>query len=119
METRRKPYSYEAFLGDEETALAKLHWRGMSKDKVLGWVYGMDEEFPLYAADIMFDGKKPTRKIVHVFNDIESVIEFMSEKSLTHNILFLSHHAIYISRSKDHQTNIDADILHKLMEVYR
>jgi hypothetical protein len=119
MEKQKKPYWYEAYLTDEEAGRAKIHFRGMPKKKVLEWIWGMDGEFPLYVADIMFfDRASPVRKIVHEFADLDSVIEFMGEKSMTHNILFLSYHVIYISESKDHQTNIDGDVLNKVMEVY-
>ena len=50
----------------------------------------------------------------------DEFIEFMAEVSLTHKVMFVEENgAVFITESKDHQTNIDSDLLEAMLNAYK
>ena len=119
METCKR-LSWKGDLRPTESAAIRYNRRnGQSKDSLMKHIYGaMDGEFPLFFNDIWFDGHNPIWKIVTSFHDLGDFLEYMGEVSLTHEIMFVDFQSVYISRTEDHQTNIDCDILNQFIKVY-
>lgn len=47
-------------------------------------------------------------------------VEFMADISLTHRVLFVDEFGcVFISESKDHQTNIDADLIAAMLNAFK
>ena len=52
--------------------------------------------------------------------DKEDFLEFMFDVSLTHKVMFVDEHGrIFITKSDDGQTNIDADLIGGMLNAYR
>lgn len=52
--------------------------------------------------------------------DKEDFLEFMFDVSLTHKVMFVDKNGhIYITKSNDGQTNIDADLIDAMLNAYR
>ena len=52
--------------------------------------------------------------------DKEEFLEFMFDVSLTHKVMFVDEYGgIFITKSDDGQTNIDADLIEEMLNAYR
>lgn len=52
--------------------------------------------------------------------DKDEFVEFMFDISLTHKVMFVDKYGgIYITKSDDGQTNIDADLIEGMLNAYR
>ena len=52
--------------------------------------------------------------------DKEEFLEFMFDVSLTHRVMFVDKYGgIFITKSDDGQTNIDADLIEEMLNAYR
>lgn len=53
-----------------------------------------------------------TRNTFFIFpSDKDKMIEYLSQSSMEYNIVWINDYIVYLDRSKDHQTNIDADVI--------
>lgn len=75
--------------------------------------------------DIKFKGGHPNCFRVVGFTDWhgrfkEEFLEFMFDVSLTHKVMFVDKYGgIFITKSDDGQTNIDADLIDGMLNAYR
>ncbi len=52
--------------------------------------------------------------------DIDEFVEFMHQMSFTHKVMYVEENGyVFITESKDHQTNIDADLITAMLNAYR
>ena len=52
--------------------------------------------------------------------DIDEFVVFMHQMSLTHKVMYVEDNGyVFITESKDHQTNIDADLIDAMLNAYK
>lgn len=52
--------------------------------------------------------------------DIGDFVEFMYSISFTHKVMYVEDNGkVFITESKDHQTNIDADLIEAMLNAYK
>ena len=52
--------------------------------------------------------------------DIEEFVEFMHQVSFTHKVMYVEENGyVFITESRDHQTNIDADLIDAMLNAYK
>lgn len=75
--------------------------------------------------DIQFKWGHPVGMRVFGFTDyydrdVDEFVEFMHQMSFTHTVMFVEENgSVFITESKDHQTNIDADLLEAMLNAYK
>ena len=75
----------------------------------------------LYVHDISFekDEAVSSSMISFKWGDIDELVLFMSEISMTHSIMFTKGNCIYVTESKDMQTNIDSEVIDIVVGIMR
>lgn len=79
----------------------------------------------LRVCDVKFKDGHPNRFRVVGFTDYndrdkEEFLEFMFDVSLTHKVMFVDKDGrIFITESNDGQTNIDADLIERMLNAYQ
>lgn len=52
--------------------------------------------------------------------DIDEFVQFMFDVSLTHKVMYVEDNGyVFITESKDHQTNIDADLIAAMLNAFK
>ncbi len=52
--------------------------------------------------------------------DAEEFVEFMHQMAFTHKVMYVEENGyVFITESKDHQTNIDADLITSMLNAYK
>ena len=52
--------------------------------------------------------------------DVDEFLEFMYQMSFTHKVMYVEENGyVFITESKDHQTNIDADLIDAMLNAYK
>jgi hypothetical protein len=51
---------------------------------------------------------------------MDEFVEFMHQMSFTHRVMYVEENGfVFITESKDHQTNIDADLITAMLNAYK
>jgi hypothetical protein len=92
------------------------------KKRASNWTYNNSV---LRVFDIQFQWGNPVGMRVFGFTDycdrgVDEFLEFMHQMSFTHKVMFVEENgAVFITESKDHQTNIDSDLLEAMLNAYK
>ena len=86
------------------------------------WTYG---HTVLRVYDIQFKDGHPFGMRQFGFTDwynrdIDEFVEFMHQMSFTHRVMYVEDNGyVFITESKDNQTNIDADLIAAMLNAYK
>ena len=91
-------------------------------DNISKWSW---QKSVLAVYDIQFKNGHPF--CFHVFGftdyndmDVEEFVKFMHQMSFTHKVMYVEKNGkVFITESKDHQTNIDADLIEAMLNAYK
>ena len=92
------------------------------KKQTSNWTYG---NTTLRVYDIQFKDGHPFGMRQFGFTDWcdkneDEFVEFMHQMSFTHKVMYVEDNGyVFITESKDHQTNIDADLITAMLNAYK
>ena len=92
------------------------------KELASNWTY---DHTVLRVYDIQFKDGHPFGMRMFGFTDyherdVDEFLEFMHQMSLTHKVMYVEENGyVFITESKDHQTNIDADLIDAMLNAYK
>lgn len=92
------------------------------KKRASNWTYNNSV---LRVYDIQFKDGHPFRMRQFGFTDsydkdMDEFVEFMHQMSFTHTVMYVEDNGyVFITESKDHQTNIDADLIEAMLNAYK
>ncbi len=115
---------WKALTPYEKNVLARRD--GMSYDEIMdiasNWNYSRTI---LVVCDIRFKDSRPSFRRYIGFTDYsrrseDEFVEFMSDISLTHRVMFVEGSGrLWLTESRDNQTNIDADLITAMLNAYK
>ena len=91
-------------------------------DRISKWSY---DKSVLMVYDIQFKNGHPYGIRQFGFTDyhdrdIDEFVEFMHHMSFTHKVMYVEENGyVFITESDDGQTNIDADLIERMLNAYR
>ena len=91
-------------------------------DNISKWSW---QKSVLVVYDIQFQNGHPFSFRVFGFTDyndmdMDEFVEFMYSISFTHKVMYVEENGkVFITESKDHQTNIDADLIEAMLNAYK
>ena len=99
---------------------------GMSVENMMDNIFKWSWQKSVLAVyDIQFQNGHPFRFRLFGFTDyndmdIGDFVEFMYQMSFTHKVMYVEDNGrVFITESKDHQTNIDADLIEAMLNAYK